>query len=226
MNSISKIEPTEEQQQIRQLHELLARGQQCIIEAGKLVAAMVDRNPRVFETINQSSPHLSLNLLANLERVGRGLLHGALLFDGSPGARRLLAMPAAAQRKLYVTKFKVVSLVDKKPTLQEKPIQKLTPTEVRRVFTPDNKVRSVDEQLQQLKGQPVPAPVVVPRRRYELRDDKLVVFTYAEFTAATLEYILIELKRRSIAGLRDEIISRQITRPPSLTARPSAADPS
>lgn len=183
--------------------EALSRSQDGMQEAAEIWVALVDLDPRTYEKAIKQNPRVSLNLLAAIEKVGRGQIHYALLFDSSPGARRLLTMPVGLQREYYEKPVKVVNLQDGKYIVTEKPIQGLSTKEVRTTFG-DNGVRSVEEQREAIKSETVNLRSR-PAQRYEILDDGgIIVVHYAEtrFTAAQWEDIYNRAKAKAINSLK------------------------
>jgi hypothetical protein len=190
---------------IDNLLEALARGRDAIKEASAIMVGLVDQDSRIYEKIIKQQPGLSLNLLATLEKVGRGVIYDALLFDSSPGARRLLTLPFSQQREYYEKPVKIVSIQGTKTIVTEKPIQQCTPKEIRTAFK-DNGMRSVEEQCEAIKSESV-ALRSRPAQRYEILDNGDVIVFYAQtrFTAAQFEDIYERAKTKSIKSLAREV---------------------
>jgi hypothetical protein len=183
------------------LFDALSRGRDAIKEAAEIMVALADQDPRIYEKIIKSQPGISLNLLYTLERVGRGTLYDALLFDNSPGARRLLTMPFSQQKEYYEKPIKVVTMVSGKPTQSEKPIQQLTPQEVRVAFS-DTGIRTEGEQVKVLEEISRPHKAQ-PAQRYEIMPDGTFIVHLPEtaFTPSQLQDIYEQVKNKAMKSL-------------------------
>ena len=186
---------------INGLLDALSRGRSAIKEAAQIMVGLSDNDPNIYSKIIEEEPNLSLNLLYTLERVGRNQLYDALLFDNSPGARRLLTMPFSKQKEYYESPVKVVSVQDGKTVQVEKPIQQLTPQEVRIAFS-DGGLRSATEQAEVAKQINTRRPMS-PAQRYEILDDGTLVIHFAEtaFTPSQLQDIYERVKNKAINSL-------------------------
>ncbi len=174
----------------------------------KMLVAMVDANPKIYDEIVKADPRISHNLLGNLERVGRGQTYGALLFDSSPGARKLLALPISQQKELYEKPVSIVRWANGKSIVEQKSIQQLSRQEANLLIDDGDRVRSIEEQIKYVN--PAPAKVSHRAHRYEIKDGKLRVFPETEFTMTELEEIITRMKAKSIESLEVGMKSGQI----------------
>lgn len=177
----------------------LNRGEEALREAAKILCDMVDQDPKTYEKINRETG-IHWNVLANLERVGRGAMNYRLLFDTSPASKYIAALPASQQADIYERGVKVVSVQNGKTIVEELNPANMSRSQARAVFSPDNHVRTVDEQIKAVK-----APATVPKariaQRYTITDDRLLVLDRTEFTMSQLHDILEEMKTRAIKSL-------------------------
>jgi hypothetical protein len=174
---------------IKQFAEALQAGRDSIKIACNILCALVDDNPNTYRDIQKQHPEISTNLLANLERVGRGAMNEALLFDSSPSAKRIALMPPGQQKALYEGTIKVVSVSNGKTYVDDKKVTQLSRQEVAVVFTPDNQVRNIDEQIKAIAVKHVSAIPAKSAERYVIEGDKITVFANTTFTAAQWEDI-------------------------------------
>ena len=177
----------------------LSRGRDAIQEAANIMVALVDRDPRIYEKIIKQAPTLSLNLLTTLEKVGRGQIYGALLFDSSPGARRLLTLPYSAQKEHYEKPLKVVSVKAGKKVVTEKTIAQLSPAEVRTAIADDH-VRTVDEQSKLIEVE-VEKPRQQAQRYTILKNGNLLILAQTEFTPSQLQDIYERVTAKAMQSL-------------------------
>ena len=178
----------------------MARGRDAIQEAAEIMVALVDKDPRIYEKIVKQAPTISYNLLATLERVGRGQIYGALLFDSSPGARRLLAMPYGMQKEYYEKPLRVVSVQNGKKVVNEKTISQLTPAEVRTTIADDH-IRNVEEQSK-LVEVPVVKRGEPPERFTILPNGNLLILANTEFTPARLQEVYERVTAIAVRSLK------------------------
>jgi hypothetical protein len=192
-----QIKPT-----IESLLEALSRGRVAIKDAAAIMVSLVDADPRVYGKIIKEDPRISLNLLVTLEKVGRGVIYDALIFDSSPGARRLLALPYSKQKEYYENPIKIVQLQKGKPVQVEKQIFNLTPAEAKIVFN-GNDLRPLNEQADILNQSNKPVMRAEPAQRYDIDDDGALIVHFSEtkFTLSQLEEILESCKTKAIRSL-------------------------
>jgi len=174
---------------IKQFAEALQAGRDSIKIACNILCGLVDANPNAYRDIQKEHPEISSNLLANLERVGRGAMHEALLFDSSPAAKRIAMLPASQQKALYEGTVKVVSVANGKTYVDDKKVTQLSKQEVAVVFTPDNQVRKIDEQIKAIAKNPTPVTLSRAAERFVIEGDKITVLANTTFTAAQWEDI-------------------------------------
>jgi uncharacterized protein YejL (UPF0352 family) len=185
----TSVDKTQNTPTINQFAAALQAGRDAIKKACDMLCLIVDANPNAYRDIQKEHPEISANLLANLERVGRGVMHEALLFDSSPAAKRIALLPASQQKALYEGTIKVVSVANGKTYVDDKKVTQLSKQEIAVVFTPDNQVRNTDEQLKAIATKPT---VVTPSRaaeRFVIEGDKITVLANTTFTAAQWEEI-------------------------------------
>lgn len=179
----------------------VSRGREAILEAANIMVALVDQDPRIYEKILKQAPNISLNLLTTLEKVGRGQIYHALLFDSSPGARRLLALPFSQQKEHYEHPVKVVVVKGGKKIEVEKPIQQLSPAEVRVVFADDH-VRTVTEQCKVVDQTLAPVKRSAPAERYTiLKNGNLLILANTEFTPSQLQEVYERVVGKAVKSL-------------------------
>lgn len=205
MKELAKTIPS-----IQDFTAALYRGEQAIREAATILCQMVDSDPKTYEKIHKETG-IHWNVLANLERVGRGAMHYKLLFDSSPASKHLISLPQSQQAEAYEKGVRVVTVQqDGKTVVETKKPQELTPAQVKIVFD-DKHIRSVDEQITAAKQtlpteRKKPQPVV----RYEIKNGKLIVLSFTEFTVAALEEILEQMKNKSVKTLAADLKKNQI----------------
>jgi len=191
INTITRI-PTS-----KDLMAALQRGEDSIREAAAIIVQMVEADPKAYQKIHKETG-LHWNVLANLERVGRGSMNYNLLFDTSPAARYIAALPESQQTEVYEQGVQILETQDGKTTVEIKKVQDLTPQQARLVFA-EKHVRTVDEQM---KHSAAPAvKISKPGQRYFIEGDKLTILTQTTLTMTQLEEILEKMKAQAIKKL-------------------------
>ncbi len=196
-----KLQPT--QISLDGFRAAFAQGLAGIETAAYILAALIDRDgPKVYKQIMAAEPRCPLNLIANLERVGRGVIPMELLYDSSPAASKIKLLPPAQQKECYAKPVMVVQLDKGKKVMVEKPVKDLTPKECQIVFS-GNKINDAKEQSKLLDAVK-PSEKTKPAQRYEiLPSGNLVVhFAETEFTPSQLEDIYNRVKERAIKSLK------------------------
>jgi hypothetical protein len=183
------------------LLEAISRGKEAVQEAGEIMAALADGDARIYEKIMEQHPNIPLHLLVTLEKVGRGVIYFELLFDSSPGARRLLAMPYSQQKKYYEQPIKIVEIRDGKKVEIEMPIHQLSSKQVNIAFS------ATDYREPKEQAKIVQAPIirrVEPAQRYEILDDGtfIVHFSETSFSPSQLQDIYERVKEKAVRSLK------------------------
>lgn len=191
---------------IEQFAQALQSGVNAIVEAAKILVNLVDEDVKVYDRIVSKYPNISYNMLANIERVGRGVLHAPLLYDTSPGARKLVLLPFSQQKALYDSPIEIAHLEGEKLIVERKRIQELTQREANTVFQ-NNRILTPEQQEKLLR-----TPKAPPAPRYRIEEDGSVTFLMSpiNFTASQLEEILNKAKEQSKKTLASAMKRKQV----------------
>jgi hypothetical protein len=92
---------------VKQFCELVNKGIEAWTEAGQVLCNITRDNPGAYTDILSDNPHLTRDVLESFERIGRREIYPYLLVDGSPGCRRLAALPYDSQVKLFNSRVAV-----------------------------------------------------------------------------------------------------------------------
>lgn len=174
-----------------------------------MLVQMVDANPNAYKEICAINPKMTYNLLGNLERVGRGQLYFGLLCDSSPGARRLLSLPASQQKAAYETPVKVVNQINGKQVVEEKFVYNLSPSEARVALTDGGQARTIEEQIKIVTAPLTPAPRRVAQR-YLIVGDICRVEAKTDFDIPTMKSILEKMEANALKNLGANMKKNQI----------------
>lgn len=146
----------------------LAEGVEAWYKAGKLLVDMVERNPNAYSIIARNNPHLTIDLLLALEKIGRKEIFPYVLLDKSAGSSKLLELPYDLQVKYYKEPVEVVLFRGAGSyAVERKLATNLSKDEVKLVFGPAG-VRSVEDQRKLIDGNNGPS-LLNGKRTYSKR---------------------------------------------------------
>jgi hypothetical protein len=130
---------------IEQFCNLINKGIEAWVEAGKVLIKIVEEDSAAFDKISAAHPHLTFDILSSFERIGRGEIYPYLLVDGSPGARKLAALPYNEQVEVYNGDVAVVTKGVGGFKIERIKIHDMTAVQAVRVFD-INRIRTPEEQ--------------------------------------------------------------------------------
>ncbi len=93
--------------EIQQFVELITSISASIVEAGRFLCSMIDRDPEAIEKIVKARPEYSEEILRRFERVGRGQLSPRLTWLDRPAVKYLRKLPVELQEKYLSTPVEV-----------------------------------------------------------------------------------------------------------------------
>ena len=179
----------------------LQRARDGIKEAAVMVVQICDADPQALYKCSKATS-IPYNVLANLEKVGRGQMHIELLFDTSPASKAVALLPPAQQAKCYDAPIQVAVRREGKTYVEEKKAQQLTPAEVRVVFdVVDHRVRPVEEQMKVVTDTTIKPRACQPAQRYIITGDSITILAATTFTAVQIEDVLAKLKANALQSL-------------------------
>lgn len=178
------------------IKSLLLTSTKGLIEAGELIAAMIDENPEgAIDIICADIPGLTPEIVLNLERLGRKTLHPQLLIADGPGVRRLRKLGYSYQEKFIKEPIPVVLKNGGHCETLLMECLNLTEGQAAQVFASDH-IRSEAEQRAWIedaaaKALPIQTKVNLP---YRTAGGKLVVMVAGTtFTRKELARILSDM---------------------------------
>ena len=178
---------------IAELQQAIYTGVEAWKKAGQLLVEMIENDGLALADIAEKT-ELPLDVLSQLEKIGRNHLLPQLLLAEYPAARKLERLPMSEQSRLMIEPVEVMLLKDGDPDTLLVPIRHLTGAQVRQVFA-SNHVRTLAEQRQWIESQrPVsePVKVAVP---YMLTRRGSVIFNQAcELTAKEMLRIVAQIQ--------------------------------
>ena len=186
MSSLTKHNP------IEQFIDLLQRGYDAWIEAGKIVAKSLEDDPDFAEKVNAAHPEVSIDTVYAFDRVGRRELYPKLLMSDTPGAKRLRRLPYAAQEKFANNPVSVLIRADKGWDTLKTSVFNLTSDQAAQVFDGDC-IRTEAAQRAYLEAKSTKAMVQIDEP-YRISGRKLIVLQSCQFTAGQLARILADME--------------------------------
>ena len=158
---------------IGQFADLVRAGLESWIRAGRLLCQIKADDPGAIAAILEANPELTPEILASFERIGRREVHPALVLDGSPGAKRLAALPYDEQARLHRAEVLVVVRSASGPVTRHKRVCDLTKSEALRVIG-EQGIRTEAEQRRLLRPRRGESGTVERMRREEEPDSPVI----------------------------------------------------
>lgn len=159
MSTATLVNETAEMEQLKSFFKLI---HQHLVDAARLIHAMVQKDPQAMDKIREAIPGVPPGFLNKLLRVGEGSLNPRLVMNGAPAYARLSLMPVTVQdRVLKDDAVEMAVNADSSASIRV-PLTELTSEQIALVFC-GNGVRSVDEQRAYLKRQEVTSAKPVSR---------------------------------------------------------------
>lgn len=177
---------------IDRIASLINQGVQAWIEAGKIVANAIDKDPDFAEKLNAKHPEVSVEMVYALDRVGRRELHPKLLLSEYPGVRRLRRLPYSLQEKYVNNPVPVLVNGPKGWESLQVDINNLTPQQAAQVFD-KNGVRSDAAQRAYIESQKAKQPAKEYKDPCRVVGHRLVIAQPCEITAKELSHFLAQM---------------------------------
>jgi len=187
------VETTEAE--IRLFIELVNRGVDALVEAGKLVAKMIEKDEGVIDRICKQCPSMTPEIVIRFEQVGLRKLHPNLLvFDGH-GPEALARLPYELQDKY--SKEPVPLLIQTANghwDILKTDVRNLTRTQAMQVFYRDG-VRSEAAQRSWIESRALKqiAPSTKSNLPYKTSGKSLIVLEPCTLTAKEIAGILAQM---------------------------------
>lgn len=171
---------------IQQLRECLTRGRDAFAQAGEMVVAAIEEGGLSLDALHDLT-EIPMDVLAQLERIGRKQLNPQLLLSDFPASRTMMRLPLSEQDRLMKEPVEVFVIKDGNPDKMSLPVAVLTPPQVKQVFA-RNYVRPLAEQRAWIDAQVAPAAKATTKRDvpYEITRRHTVIIGGNEFTVAEL----------------------------------------
>lgn len=135
---------------INQFADLVQRGVDAWVEAGKILCEMVAEDSEVREKICDRVSWMTMEVLDGFERIGRKDVYPFLLLDQSPGAHRLIRLDYETQKKFYDAEIAVAVLRRGEIVTESKRLNQLSWKEADTAIS-DTGIRPIAEQRKLLQ---------------------------------------------------------------------------
>lgn len=149
MKTEMTIQPT--QGRIAELQQAIFTGVEAWKKAGQLLVEIIEQDGLALGEIAEKAD-LPLDVLAQLEKIGRNQLVPQLLLSEYPAARKLERLPMSEQERLMLEPVEVMVMKEGQPDTLRVPVRHLTGAQVKQVFA-SNHVRTLSEQRQWIESQ-------------------------------------------------------------------------
>ena len=123
----------------------LQRGIDAWYEAGALLVAQLEKNPRIKDHLLRAMPQLDMESLNRLEECGRKQIIPELVVSTAPAAARLRKCPLSDQQRYIAEPMEVYVEREGKPDKALRSIFEMPPREAMQVFAGD-RIRTLGEQ--------------------------------------------------------------------------------
>jgi DNA-binding transcriptional regulator YdaS (Cro superfamily) len=167
----------------REFWKQLTIGTDALLNAGKVLAKMIDLEPDTKEILIKENPNIRFPFLEALESVGRRRRHPDTLRLGSiPIANKIASLPIEQQDQIFGEGIPVLVEHGNKEVMELRKPAEATYKEANLAIGPEG-LRSEDEQREEKKRRKI-AKVLRADGRYEMDGKDLVVTCRCRFTPA------------------------------------------
>lgn len=172
--------------------DLVMKGCEAWIEAGKIAADQLDKDPGWADEVAKLPPYPTAGVVRTFARVGRMQLHPQLMAPGPIGLRKLSKLPYTLQEKHL--KEPVNVLVENGETLLID-VHNLTENQAAQVFNNED-IRSIPEQRAWLSNKAVSKGVPPSRSNlpYRVVGKKLVCMNACTIERSEILKLLVEME--------------------------------
>jgi len=188
------------EKEIEAFRHLYDQGIQSMVQAGKLLAEMSDRDPNLFDKLVKRFPDLTYERLQLLVEVGLGNVNPQHLINSSYVSHKLLQMPPKVQREIESHPVPVLTHREDAFFVEHKNMDDLSRREVDLVFdTASGQIRPLDEQQAILSDRKKKQD-----QRYAFDGDSIVFYGRCWFSLPELEDLTEQLKERAAQDLAEK----------------------
>lgn len=178
---------------IEQFVAFLYEGVAAWEKAGKLLVALIEKNPDVKARIVREHPEISFSVLSRLEMVGRGMVKPEFLLSDAPAYRAVRCLPISDQERLSTDpNLPLVIREQGRTEVLHVDFRNLQASQVSQVFAKDH-IRTEAEQRAWIEAQERPKM----KRDWWIEDGMVVFRKGARFTVSQLSGVIQQVAERA-----------------------------
>jgi len=192
-----KMTLSQKSQKIEELISLFTVGIDTWKKAGEILVELVEADSGVYEEIISKCPMITPNALANFERMGRGLLYPPLAMDGSPGGKKLQALPLSQQVKYESEPIPLIVHTENGTDVLMVRAKDMTRDQAAQVFG-KGRIRTEGEQkalLIEMRSKATPSRPSENIAAWKIRNGRVEFVTGATLSAGELATIITQLTK-------------------------------
>lgn len=167
------------------------RGVAAFEEAGQILVALIDANPKAKEEILDSCPNVTEDMLDTFERIGRKQLFYQLAIHDGPGVKALCRCAYSEQVKHFHEPIPLLITDGKNVETLNVGVHALTTDQARQAFG-SHRVRTLGEQRAWLESQKKKAVVVDIVSPYSIHRGKITFNQPCTLSVSELARLLSE----------------------------------
>lgn len=175
--------------------QLIQRGIDSWVEAGKFVASKIDEDPDFLNAICDQFPHISPEMVMRFDALGRKQIHPQLLLCDGPGPRRLRKLPYTLQEKFSAQPIDLLINTEKGWETLKVDVRNLTPDQAAQVFAPDGiRTEAAQRAFVEDRASKRVAPPTRANLPYRISGKKLVVIEPCTFDRKEIAQLLADME--------------------------------
>lgn len=184
--------PISVQDRIDRAAALIQQGIDAWVEAGKIIAELVDSDPLVLEEMSRKKG-IPLGVLERFEQIGRKQIHPQLLCSDAPGFRKMIKLPYSIQERYLVEPVDLLIKTDTGWETLRVDVKNLTPDQADQVFTRSG-IRDAAAQRAFIEDRAAKrlAPLAKGDLPYRIVGNKIVILSACTLSTKELANILAE----------------------------------
>lgn len=176
---------------VEQFTAAIQRGIEAFEEAGQVLVALIEINPKVKDEILENCPDVTEEMLDTFERIGRRQLFYRLAIHEGPGVKALRRCSYSDQVKYFNEPIPLLITDGKNTETLNVGVHALTPEQARQAVGA-HRIRSLGEQrawIESQKSKAAPIPVTSP---YSVHRGKITFHQPCTMSVSELARLLAE----------------------------------
>lgn len=171
---------------------LFQQGYEAWVEAGKVVASEIDKDPEFPDRVHEHHPEVGVDTVLAFDRLGRRELHPKLLISDSPGAKKLRRMPYSIQEKHVSEPLPLLIRNENKWETLSVNVFNLTSDQANQIFDGDS-IRTPSAQRAWLEDRSARS-IILTDEPYRVTGRKLIVMQPCQLSSKQLARILADME--------------------------------